>query len=245
MSEEERIKLLSKCKDIDCICQDCMWLEKIEPIINQLQQENQSLKKQLDGIREERDYLFNKLSTENKNLTVENKKIKKQLEEYKYSHSCSFADTCKNVKIADYNQQKEFIEYLEEEMKKNINWYNSLTPHDKNYYYKDYVDKDTNYMVVLSKYKEIIGVPMAGLDDEEEPDLFEMIEDMKNKFKHIEEINKSYPIFNFDKKSFEAMKDMLQDVYSKQVEIIKSVNYLFDKDERQHRKNNESPAELN
>ena len=67
----------------------------------------------------------------------------------------------------------------------------------------------------------------------------------RNKFKHIEEINKSYTIFNFDKKSFEAMKDMLQDVYSKQVEIIKSVNYLFDKDERQHRKNNESPAELN
>lgn len=55
------------------------------------------------------------------------------------------------------NQQKEFIEYLEEEMEKNINWYNSLTPHDKNYYYKDYVDKDTNYMVVLQKYKEITG----------------------------------------------------------------------------------------
>lgn len=32
------------------------------------------------------------------------------------------------------------------------------------------------------------------------------------------------------KKCFEAMKDMLQDVYEKQVEIIKSVNYLLDKE---------------
>ena len=44
--------------------------------------------------------------------------------------------------------------------------------------------------------------------------------------KHIAKINKSYPIFNFDEKSFLAMKDMLQDVYSKQVEIIKAVNEL-------------------
>ena len=59
---------------------------------------------------------------------------------------------------------------------------------------------------------------------------FEVIEE---KPKHIEEINKSYPIFNFDEKSFEAMKDMLQDVYSKQVKIIKSVNYLLDKEENE------------
>lgn len=26
------------------VCQDCMWLEKIEPIFNQLQQENKQLK---------------------------------------------------------------------------------------------------------------------------------------------------------------------------------------------------------
>ena len=32
------------------ICQDCMWLEKIEPIINQLQQENQKYKEVIDKL---------------------------------------------------------------------------------------------------------------------------------------------------------------------------------------------------
>ena len=56
------------------------------------------------------------------------------------------------------------------------------------------------------------------------------IEIIEEKPKKIEEINKSYPIFNFDEKSFDAMKDMLQDVYSKQVEVIKAVNYLLEKE---------------
>ena len=64
----------------------------------------------------------------------------------------------------------------------------------------------------------------------DEFDLNNKVETIEEKPKHIEEINKSYPIFNFDAKSFEAMKDMLQDVYSKQVKIIKGVNYLLDKD---------------
>ena len=87
-------------------------------------------------------------------LKRENQELKKQLEEYKRLGFKHLNDKCTKLE----NQQKEFVEYLEEEMKKNINWYNSLTPHDKNYYYKDYVDKDTNYRVVLSKYKEIIGI---------------------------------------------------------------------------------------
>ena len=88
-----------------------------------------------------------------KKYAEENQELKSQLEEYKRLGFEHLNNKCNKLE----NQQKEFVEYLEEEMKKNINWYNSLTPHDKNYYYKDYVDKDTNYMVVLSKYKEIIG----------------------------------------------------------------------------------------
>ena len=80
-----------------------------------------------------------------KELQQENQSLKKQKEEWI------------NLLNMSKKQQKEFIDWLENEMEKNINWYNSLTPYDKNYYYKDYVDKDTNYMVVLSKYKEIIG----------------------------------------------------------------------------------------
>lgn len=33
------------------VCQDCMWLEKIEPIFNQLQQENKELQLELSGYR--------------------------------------------------------------------------------------------------------------------------------------------------------------------------------------------------
>ena len=188
------------------------------------------------GIR----YYENDFYDDVENLVKENQELKKQLEEiYKFKFSYRKDETKippiirkqKDVEIIKNleNQQKEFIEYLEKEKERCLTFY-SNTP----CMYAYDVFKE-----ILSKYKEITGVPMAGLDDEEEPDLFEMIEDMKNKPKYIEEINKSYPIFNFDEKSFEAMKDMLQDVYSKQVEIIKSVNYLFDKDERQHRKNNE------
>ena len=88
--------------------------------------------------------VFIELFSEMENWREEVKELKKQLEEYKYSHSCSFADTCKNVKIANYNQQKEFIEYLENEI--NINPYNI-----SDYTYEDIIN------TILSKYKEIIG----------------------------------------------------------------------------------------
>ena len=52
------------------------------------------------------------------NLAHEYSKLEKQLENYKNSQSCSFINVCKNVKIANYNQQKEFIKYLEYEIKK-------------------------------------------------------------------------------------------------------------------------------
>lgn len=58
-------------------------------------------------------YVFIELFNEMINWKQDNAKLKKQLEEYKYSYSCSFVDTCKNVKIANYEQQKEFIKYLE------------------------------------------------------------------------------------------------------------------------------------
>lgn len=49
----------------------------------ELEKENQELKKQLEGIREERDYLFNKLSTQNKHLVEENKKLEGVIQTYK------------------------------------------------------------------------------------------------------------------------------------------------------------------
>lgn len=93
--------------------------------------EHQELKLELSGYRqailEDKDML---------GLKEENQSLKKQLEEYKYSHSCSFVDTCKNVTIANYNQQKEFIEFLEKMWKET---------------------QDIWYIKILQKYKEIIG----------------------------------------------------------------------------------------
>lgn len=90
------------------------------------------------------------------NLLKENKDLKKQLEEYKYSHSCSFVDTCKNVTIANYNQQKEFINYLEDEIKR-INP-KELGIGELNLRLDDI--KFTQYLIykeILQKYKSIIG----------------------------------------------------------------------------------------
>lgn len=39
------------------ICQDCVWLEKIEPMFYQLQQENKQLKEQLDKYERLIEYL--------------------------------------------------------------------------------------------------------------------------------------------------------------------------------------------
>lgn len=69
-------------------------------------------------------------------LLEENQELKKQLKEYKNSQSCSFVNICKNVKIANYNQQKEFINFLEEKYKET---------------------QDIWYIKILQKYKEIIG----------------------------------------------------------------------------------------
>ena len=45
-----------------------------------LQQENNQLKEQLKGVREEREYLFNKLSIENKYLQQENQQLHNKIE---------------------------------------------------------------------------------------------------------------------------------------------------------------------
>ena len=93
------------------------------------------------------------------NLQQENQELKKQLEQYKGSHYCSLIDICESTKIANYNQQKEFIDYLENEI-------NKLEEQIKNYDIWHKVGTDINflmlkkqfYLEILQKYKEIIGV---------------------------------------------------------------------------------------
>lgn len=85
----------------------------------------------------------------------ENQELKKQLEDYKYSHSCSFVDTCKNVKIANFNQQKEFINYLEDEYTKIQSEIEKETNNNNAKYFK--IERRQTITGILQKYKEIIG----------------------------------------------------------------------------------------
>ena len=49
--------------------------------VDKLEKENQQLKDKLKSVQEERDYLFNKQSIENKYLAQENQKLKEVIEE--------------------------------------------------------------------------------------------------------------------------------------------------------------------
>ena len=88
-------------------------------------------------------------------LLVEYKELKKQLEEYKNSQSCSFVNICKNVKIANYNQQKKFIKYLENYIKDR-----NETRQMHEMYSKSEERLSSQYFIlqeILQKYKEIVN----------------------------------------------------------------------------------------
>lgn len=117
------------------------------------------LKKQLENKYSKIGTFTNEvLYEENTKLIKENQDLKKQLEQYKGSHYCSFIDICKSTTIANYNQQKEFIDYLENEI-------NKLKEQIKNYDIWHEVGTDINFLIlkkqfyleILQKYKKIIG----------------------------------------------------------------------------------------
>ena len=90
-------------------------------------------------------------------ILKENQELKKQLEEYKNSQSCSFVNICKSTKIANYYQQKEFIKYLEDEIER--------LPKSTTWFYRNDKGKlighteivQGAYKEILQKYKRIIG----------------------------------------------------------------------------------------
>ena len=106
----------------------------------ELQQENRELKKQLEELKQTNKVLSEELTKD---------KILKQ--------DC--LTTCCGMPIGDIpkliNQQKEFIEYLENEIKNiQIKWENKLTENG----YIDIAMTVRAYQIILQKYKEIIGV---------------------------------------------------------------------------------------
>ena len=136
----------------------------LEEQIEILQQENQELKEKINGVDEERTYLYNKLSAENEQLNSlvnscqeEIRRLKKQLEEKnkpqifidtqdmeeRYSEGL-YQDYLEEENKKYKNQQKEFIKYLENEIKIYSNVYME--------------DMLKEIEEILSKYREIIGV---------------------------------------------------------------------------------------
>ena len=90
-------------------------------------------------------------------LLKENQKLKKQLDENKhkglYNTCLPYSTGYKKAIKEKENQQKEFINYLEDEINKLVKEYG-------NYVYDDYSEekgKYDSYQEILQKYKEIIG----------------------------------------------------------------------------------------
>ena len=115
-------------------------LFKVFQELKELQQENQSLRKENKILRENAEHNDKVVDKVN----WENQKLKKQLEEYKRLGFEHLNDKCNKLE----NQQKEFIEWLINEI--NINPYNI-----SDYVYENIIN------TILSKYNEIIG----GKDD--------------------------------------------------------------------------------
>lgn len=122
-----------------------------------------SLLKENDRINKINMKLLSKLDNYD-HIVDERDELKKELEQYKGSHYCSFIDICKSTKIANYNQQKEFINYLEDKIY-------SIEPKGTGIIYNCEYDSEEDYVMamqeqsrlntlkeILQKYKEIIGV---------------------------------------------------------------------------------------
>lgn len=130
MNKEENIDYINNIHD-----SYIKELQKQDEFIEQLQQENQELKKENKILRENAEHNDKVVDKVN----WENQKLKKQLEKYKRLGFEHLNDKCNKLE----NQQKEFVEWLTNE--KNI------YPYDiSDYTYEDIIN------TILSKYYEII-----------------------------------------------------------------------------------------
>ena len=130
MTEEQLNENLIK-SELQCICQDCIYLDKIVPIIRKMLSEEYKT-----GLEQSR---FDKNMLER-----EKQELKKKLDELQTLYNNMFKCHCNRVQVETLlSQQKEFINYLESESKELIR--------DAGYHQRICLE-------ILEKYKEIIGV---------------------------------------------------------------------------------------
>lgn len=122
---------------------------KLSTYIRQLDKENQELKEKIETYEDPEDLTLMFMYCDEK-AKEKIRELKKQLEEYKIQY---FKDTgIQSDKILELeNQQKEFIDYMEEKIICYENHQNTnLGEYERNLYFDIYND-------ILEKYKEIIG----------------------------------------------------------------------------------------
>lgn len=141
--------------DNEPYCFDCL-MEKLE----QLQQENQELKEQnkkefADYIKFKKEQYDEYLEKINK-LIKENQELKKQLENNSKINVSDhkYASTCEDKVIILETQQKEFIKYLEDEIKELQKDKETELDYD---ILQDVIPELLAFKDVLQKYKSIIG----------------------------------------------------------------------------------------
>ena len=129
--------------------------ETLKDMVLELQEENQELKKQLETLEKINKQLISKLDRYDA-IVDERDELKKQLTTYQILHRDCKVDNLKNIsKIEEMeNQQKEFIDYLEDLIKQNetvveVSKYG--LPKNCSKLLIDF------YKEILSKYKSIIG----------------------------------------------------------------------------------------
>ena len=129
MTEEQLNGNLIKL-ELQGICQDCIYLDKIVPIIRKMLSEEYKT-----GLEQSR---FDKNMLER-----EKQELKKKLDELQTLYNNMFKCHCNRVQVETLlSQQKEFINYLESESKELIR--------DAGYHQRICLE-------ILEKYKEIIG----------------------------------------------------------------------------------------
>ena len=137
MTEEQLNENLIK-SELQCICQDCIYLDKIVPIIRKMLSEEYKT-----GLEQSR---FDKNMLERKK-----QELKKKLDELQTLYNNMFKCHCNRVQVETLlSQQKEFIEWLESNLE-------ALEMCDRELILTNNKKEIKAYKEVLSKYKEIIG----------------------------------------------------------------------------------------
>ena len=142
--------------------------KELEEYISNLEKENQELKNSINALQKD----LNEENFQCSKYAIENQLLKKQLEELKSTNKVlsekltkdkilkqDCLTTCCGIPIGDIpkliNQQKEFIEYLEDEFTKIQNDIEKEIDNNVKYFK---VERRQIITEILQKYKEITGV---------------------------------------------------------------------------------------